>query len=88
MEKSSGSDIEIKMMPLNAGCNDLGAWEAFWQVGVADADGNVTNGDTLSADTTNTYIHVTTHVVSTVGLDNLVIVETADAVLMKGGDSK
>lgn len=82
MEKCPGSDIEIKMMPLNAGWNDLGAWDAVWQVGVADGNGNVTNGDTLLADTTNTYIHASTRLVSAVGLDNLVIVETADAVLV------
>lgn len=82
MEKCPGSDIAIKMMPLNAGWNDLGAWDAVWQVGVADGDGNVTNGDTLLADTTNTYIHASTRLVSAVGLDNLVIVETADAVLV------
>lgn len=82
MEKCPGSDIAIKMMLLNAGWNDLGAWDAVWQVGVADDDGNVTNGDTLLADTTNTYIHASTRLVSAVGLDNLVIIETADAVLV------
>lgn len=82
MEKCPSSDVAIKMMPLNAGWNDLGAWDAVWQVGVADGDGNVTNGDTLLADTTNTYIHASTRLVSAVGLDNLVIVETADAVLV------
>ena len=82
MEKCPGSDIAIKMMPLNAGWNDLGAWEAVWQVGQADANGNVTNGDALLVDTTNSYIHATTRLVSAVGLDNLVIIETADAVLV------
>ena len=82
MEKCPGSDIAIKMMPLNAGWNDLGAWDAVWQAGVADGNGNVINGDTLLADTTNTYIHASTRLVSAVGLDNLVIIETADAVLV------
>jgi mannose-1-phosphate guanylyltransferase/mannose-6-phosphate isomerase len=82
MEKCPSSDIEIKMMPLNAGWNDLGAWDAVWEVGVADGNGNVTNGDTLIADTTNTYIYASTRLVSAVGLYNLVIVETADAVLV------
>jgi mannose-1-phosphate guanylyltransferase/mannose-6-phosphate isomerase len=82
MEKCPGSDVAIKMMTLNAGWSDLGAWDAVWQVGVADSDGNVRNGDTLLADTTNTYIHASTRLVSAVGLDNLVIVETADAVLV------
>lgn len=81
MEKCPSSDIAIMMMPLNAGWNDLGAWDAVWQVGIADGNGNVTNGDTVLADTTNTYIHASTRLVCAVGLDNLVIVETADAVL-------
>jgi len=82
MEKCPGSEIAIKMVNLDAGWNDLGAWDAVWQVGDADQNGNVTNGDTLLADTTNTYIHASTRLVSAVGLDNLVIVETADAVLV------
>jgi len=82
MEKCPSSDIKIKMMLLNAGWNDLGAWDAVWQVGIADGNGNVTNGDTVLVDTTNTYIHASTRLVTTVGLDNLVIVETADAVLV------
>jgi mannose-1-phosphate guanylyltransferase/mannose-6-phosphate isomerase len=82
MEKCPGSDISIKMLNLDAGWNDLGAWDAVWKVGEADKNGNVTNGDALVADTTNTYIHASTRLVSVVGLNNLVIVETADAVLV------
>jgi mannose-1-phosphate guanylyltransferase/mannose-6-phosphate isomerase len=82
MEKCPNSDISIKMMPLNAGWSDLGAWDAVWQIGIADGNGNVTNGDTLLVDTSNTYIYANTRLVSAVGLDNLVIVETADAVLV------
>jgi mannose-1-phosphate guanylyltransferase/mannose-6-phosphate isomerase len=82
MEKCSGSGIDIKMVPLDAGWNDLGAWDAVWQVGQADLNGNVTNGDTLLADTTNTYVHSSSRLVSTVGVNNLVVIETADAVLI------
>jgi len=82
MEKCPGSVIDIKMVPLDAGWNDLGAWDAVWQVGQADLNGNVTNGDTLLADTTNTYVHSSSRLVSTVGVNNLVVIETADAVLV------
>jgi mannose-1-phosphate guanylyltransferase/mannose-6-phosphate isomerase len=82
MEKCPGSDIDIKMVPLDAGWNDLGAWDAVWQVGQTDLNGNVTNGDTLLVDTTNTYVHSSSRLVSTVGVDNLVIIETADAILI------
>jgi mannose-1-phosphate guanylyltransferase/mannose-6-phosphate isomerase len=82
VEKCPRSDISIKMVNLDAGWNDLGAWDAVWQVGDTDENGNVTNGDILLADTKNTYIHASTRLVSAVGLDNLVIIETADAVLV------
>ena len=82
MEKAPSSGINIKMVSLDAGWNDLGAWEAVWQVGEADSHGNVANGDTLLADTTNTYIYASSRLVSTVGVDNLVVIETPDAVLI------
>ena len=82
MEKLPGAAIDIKMVPLDAGWNDLGAWDAVWQVGDADRDGNVTSGDTLLADTTNSYVHASSRLVSAVGVDNLVVIETPDAVLV------
>lgn len=75
-------DFSLKMVPLAAGWNDLGAWDAVWQVGDQDANGNVVKGDTLHVDTSNTLIHATSRLVSVVGVDNLVIIETADAVLV------
>jgi mannose-1-phosphate guanylyltransferase/mannose-6-phosphate isomerase len=62
------------------GWNDLGSWDAAWQVG--KSDGNVTSGDTNLADTKNTFVHSSSRLVSTVGVDNLVIIETADAILI------
>ena len=82
MERCPGSSVDIRMIPLDAGWNDLGAWDAVWQVGQADQDGNVTNGDTLMADTTNTFVHASSRLVTTVGVNNLVVIETADAVLV------
>jgi mannose-1-phosphate guanylyltransferase/mannose-6-phosphate isomerase len=70
------------MVELNAGWNDLGAWDAVWQVGSPDAQGNVTCGDTLLSQTTNSLIHSSSRLVSTVGIKDLVIIETADAVLV------
>jgi mannose-1-phosphate guanylyltransferase/mannose-6-phosphate isomerase len=82
MEKCPGSAVPIRMVPLNAGWNDLGAWEAVWQVGQTDAQGNVKHGDVLTADTRNSLIYAGSRLVGTVGVDNLVVVETADAVLV------
>jgi mannose-1-phosphate guanylyltransferase/mannose-6-phosphate isomerase len=82
MEHCPGSNVDIKMIALDAGWNDLGSWDAVWQVGESDADGNVTSGDTILADTKNTLVHSSSRLVSTVGVDNLVIIETADAILI------
>lgn len=82
MERCPGSGFPIRMVPLDAGWNDLGAWDAVWQVGKRDVDGNVVCGDTMVTDTTGTLIHATSRLVGTVGIRNLVIVETPDAVLV------
>ncbi len=82
MERCPGSSIPICMLPLDAGWSDLGAWDAVWEAGVKDECGNVTQGDTLIADTANTIVHATNRLVAVVGVQNLVIVETADVVLV------
>jgi mannose-1-phosphate guanylyltransferase/mannose-6-phosphate isomerase len=82
MEHCPGSNVDIKMITLDAGWNDLGSWDAVWQVGESDGDGNVTSGDTILADTKNTFVHSSSRLVTTVGVDNLVIIETADAILI------
>jgi len=85
MEKCPGSNHPIHMVPLDAGWNDLGAWDAVWQVnqdGHQDAQGNVVQGDALLADTSNTFIHASSRLVGTVGVSNLIVVETPDAVLV------
>ncbi len=82
IEKCPGSKYPIKMVELDAGWNDLGAWDAVWQVGQQDQDGNVTSGDTLITNSKNSLVHASTRLVSAVGVENLIIVETADAVLV------
>ena len=82
IEKCPHSKFPIKMVELDAGWNDLGAWDAVWQVSQQDGNGNVTSGDALLANTKNSLVHASSRLVSTVGVENLVIVETADAVLV------
>ena len=82
IEKCPQSVFPIKMIELDAGWNDLGAWDAVWQVGNQDENGNVTAGDTLLTNTKNSLVHASSKLVSVVGVENLVIVETADAVLI------
>ena len=81
LEKCPGV-LDIRMQELNAGWNDLGAWEAVWQVAEKDAAGNASVGDTIVRDSHNTLVHATSRLVSVVGLSNVVVVETPDAVLV------
>jgi mannose-1-phosphate guanylyltransferase/mannose-6-phosphate isomerase len=82
IDKCPGSNFAIKMVELDAGWSDLGAWDAVWQVGKQDQDGNVIIGDALLTNSKNSLVHATSRLVSAVGVENLVIVETADAVLV------
>jgi len=82
IEKCPKSHYPIKMVELDAGWNDLGAWDAVWQVGKQDQEGNVTSGDTLLTNSKNSLVHASSRLVSAVGVENLIIVETADAVLV------
>ncbi len=81
MEKCPGV-LDIRMQALDAGWNDLGAWEAVWQVAPKDADGNAAVGDAMVKDSHNTLVHATSRLVAAVGLEDVVVVETADAVLV------
>ena len=82
IEKCPGTEFEIKVIPLDAGWNDLGAWDAVWQVADKDQDGNLIIGDVLVETSENNLIHASHRLVAAVGVSELVIVETADAVLV------
>ncbi|MFM8767375.1 MAG: mannose-1-phosphate guanylyltransferase/mannose-6-phosphate isomerase, partial [Rubrivivax sp.] len=82
LEKCPGSGIDIRMVPLDAGWNDLGAWDAVWQVAPQDAQGNAATGDVLLHDSQRTLVHATHRLVGVIGLQDVVVVETADAVLV------
>jgi len=82
MEKCPGSAQSIRMVPLNAGWSDLGAWDAVWNVSPKDAQGNSHHGDVISHNSQNTLVHASGRLVALVGVSDLVVVETADAVLV------
>ena len=82
MERCPGSAFPIAMVPLDAGWSDLGAWDAVWDVMPKDALGNVHVGDVYTRDCRNTLAHASSRLVALVGVENLVVVETADAVLV------
>lgn len=82
MEKCPGGALPIKMLPLDAGWSDLGAWDAVWSVSPKDDKGNALHGDVLIADSGNSLVHASSRLVALAGVENLVVVETADAVLV------
>ncbi|MCL1825565.1 MAG: mannose-1-phosphate guanylyltransferase/mannose-6-phosphate isomerase [Betaproteobacteria bacterium] len=70
------------VVPLAAGWSDVGAWDALWTVLPHDADGNVTQGDVLLHDSFGTLVYASHRLVAAVGCEDMVVVETADAVLV------
>ncbi len=70
------------IIPIDPGWNDIGAWSSLWDVGDKDNQGNVLIGDVFMHDTHNSYMYAGNRLLATVGLNNMVIVETADAVLV------
>jgi len=82
MEKTDKAVV----VPLAAGWSDVGAWSSLWEIGEKDAAGNVSSGDVLSHNTSNSYIRAEHRLVATVGLENVVVVETNDAVLVAAKD--
>lgn len=82
MEHAPAVGLPIKMIPLSVGWSDLGAWDAVWSVLPKDPAGNAHVGDVLSTDSRNTFVKATSRLVSLVGVDDLIVVETPDAVLV------
>jgi mannose-1-phosphate guanylyltransferase/mannose-6-phosphate isomerase len=80
------SGLVVRMVALDAGWSDLGAWDAVWQVSDRDAQGNALHGDAMIEGSCNTLVHASSRLVSVVGVDNVVVVETADAVLVASRD--
>lgn len=70
------------MLPLAAGWNDLGSWEALWQVGEKDDLDNVVKGDVVLHDVGDSYLHAEHRLVAAVGLKDHIVVETSDAVMI------
>tara|TARA_R110001583_G_C5671425_1_gene411182 strand:- start:7468 stop:8868 length:1401 start_codon:yes stop_codon:yes gene_type:complete len=75
------------VVPLDAGWNDVGSWSSLWECAEQDDDSNVLQGDVMIDDVQNSYIHSEHRLVSVLGLDHIVVVETADAVMVASKDS-
>ncbi|MGZ0783866.1 mannose-1-phosphate guanylyltransferase/mannose-6-phosphate isomerase [Pseudomonas saponiphila] len=82
MEKTD----DAVMVPLDAGWSDIGSWSALWDAEERDSKGNLRKGDVFTLDTTNCYIKSENRFVAAIGVDDLVVVETKDAVLVSKKD--
>jgi mannose-1-phosphate guanylyltransferase/mannose-6-phosphate isomerase len=82
MEKTA----QAMVIPLDAGWSDVGSWAALWEVGEADTQGNVSFGDVIDVECTGSFFHGGSRLVAGVGLQDTVVVETADAVLVVAKD--
>ena len=78
MEKTQRAMV----VPLDAGWNDVGAWSAVWQAHLQDGEGNATRGDVILEKAKNSYVHADYRLVTLLGVEDLIVVETSDAVLV------
>ena len=78
MEKTDHAAV----VSLDAGWSDIGSWSALWEISEKDADGNSLRGDVIHTQTRNTLVRADSRLVATLGVDDLVIIETNDAVLV------
>ncbi len=82
MEKTADAVV----VPLDAGWSDVGSYSALWEVCQQDENHNVIKGDVIAHDTSNSYIHSQNKLIATLGVDNLVVIDTPDAVLIANKD--
>ena len=82
MEKTSNAVT----VPLDAGWNDIGSWDALWEIEEKSSEGNVLRGDVMTHNSRNCLVRSENKLVTLVGVDNLVVIETKDAVLVSTKD--
>lgn len=78
MEKTTAT----AMLPIDVGWNDVGAWSSLWDLAPRNAQGNYAYGDAVMEDTRNCYVHADNKLVATIGVEDLIIVDTPDALLV------
>jgi mannose-1-phosphate guanylyltransferase/mannose-6-phosphate isomerase len=78
MEKT----VTAAMLPLDVGWNDVGSWSSLWDIAPRDDKGNYIHGEAVLEDTNNCYVHSEKSIISTIGVKDLVIIDTPDALLV------
>ena len=75
------------VVPMDAGWSDIGSWSSLWDVSKKDSNGNVTHGDVMLHNSNNSYVRSDGKLVAAIGVDDLVIISTKDAVMVAHKDS-
>ena len=83
MEKTKDAVV----VPLDAGWSDIGSWSSLWDISEKDINGNVTYGDVMLHNSNNSYIRTDDKLVAAIGVDDLVIVSTKDALMVSHKDN-
>lgn len=78
MEKTADAVV----VPMNAGWSDIGSWTSLWNVSKKDEQGNVSHGDVLMHNTNNSFVRTDDKLVTTIGVNDLVIISTKDALMV------
>ena len=86
MEPLSKDKGECLVVPLDAGWSDIGAWDALWAVSDRDETGNACHGDVMAFDARDNVLHAEHRILAAIGVEDLVVVETSDAVLVAHKD--
>ncbi len=83
MERTSMAAV----VPTDPGWNDVGSWASLWDIATKDSNGNAITGDVIDVAVTNSYVSAGDRLVAVVGLDNVVVVDTPDALLVAGREN-
>ena len=83
MEKTSDAVV----VPMDAGWSDIGSWSSLWDISEKDSEGNSTHGDVILHNTRNSYVKSDNKLVAVIGVDDLVVVSTKDALMVAHRDS-
>ena len=83
MEKTSHAVV----VPMDAGWSDIGSWSSLWDISEKDGEGNSTHGDVILQSTRNSYVRSDNKLVAVIGVDDLVVVSTKDALMVAHKDS-
>ena len=82
MEKTDNAFV----FPLNAGWSDIGSWDYVWKISKKSSSGNVITGNVIEQNTRNSYLNSQDRLIAAIGLNNLIVVETGDAILVANKD--